>query len=587
MSSTVKNRFANLLLDLALTSKSWLHRAQLARAIRDPMKTQRAVLAQILRVNRGTRFGREYDFASITDERTYRQRVPVHDYEALRPYVDAQIDSGERALTHEAPAYYLRTSGTTGRAKDIPLTLTHLRQLQRTQGRSVAAQHRRHRAAFGGSILAIAGAATEGHLANGRPFGSASAVVAGSSPALVRDKFVLPDQVSDITDSRLKYLLILRLAIARGDLRYLGTANPSTLLALMAIYRDNETALIADLRNGGFFAQHSVPVDVLSVLGPRLRADPERADELERLRAIAKDGAGERLRIADLWPQLRLVVTWTCASAGIALAALREELPRHTRIHELGYLSSEFMGTVTLGLRAGSGVLTYDTHYFEFVEREQWDDGAPQFLALDELRKGHDYYVLVTTPSGLYRYFINDLIRVTGIVRRMPLVKFLQKGKGVTNITGEKLYESQLLDAVAIVMGEMGLLALFVMALADETARQYRLYIEPQRTSGVGCALGDVQALAAQVDQHLQLTNIEYRAKRESARFEPLCAFWLRAGTETAFRQACVAQGQREGQFKTVALSYRAQLTFDLDACVAPSDGSLPHPIDQGEANRR
>lgn len=123
MSSTMKNRFANLVLDLALMPKNWLHRAQLARAIRDPMKTQRAVLARILRINRDTRFGRKYDFASINDERRYRERVPVHDYEALRPYVDAHIDSGERALTHEAPAYYLRTSGTTGRAKDIPRSI--------------------------------------------------------------------------------------------------------------------------------------------------------------------------------------------------------------------------------------------------------------------------------------------------------------------------------------------------------------------------------------------------------------------------------------------------------------------------------
>lgn len=89
----------------------------------------------------------------------------------------------------------------------------------------------------------------------------------------MRDKFVLPEQISGITDSRLKYFLILRLAIARRDLRYLGTANPSTLLALMAVYRENEAALIADLRDGGFFAHHSVAADVLSVLAPRLRAD--------------------------------------------------------------------------------------------------------------------------------------------------------------------------------------------------------------------------------------------------------------------------------------------------------------------------
>ena len=59
-----------------------------------------------------------------------------------------------------------------------------------------------------------------------------------------------------------------------------------------------------------------------------------------------------------------------------------------------------------------------------------------------ELRKGVDYYVIVTTAAGLYRYFINDLVQVTGFLHATPLFRFMQKGKGVTNITGEKLYES-------------------------------------------------------------------------------------------------------------------------------------------------
>lgn len=165
---------------------------------------------------------------------------------------------------------------------------------------------------------------------------------------------------------------------------------------------------------------------MLAALGPRLRTDPDRADELERLRDTKNGhGNGHGLLIADLWSELQLVVTWTCASAGVALAALRKELSAQTRCHELGYLSSEFMNTTTIGWRAGSGLFTDDTHYFEFVEREQWDAGVPQFLTLDQLRKGDDYYVLVTTPPGLCRYFINDLVRVTDIVRRMPLVKFL------------------------------------------------------------------------------------------------------------------------------------------------------------------
>ena len=54
----------------------------------------------------------------------------------------------------------------------------------------------------------------------------------------------------------------------------------------------------------------------------------------------------------------------------------------------------------------------------------------------------------------------------------------MQKGKGVTNITGEKLYESQVLAAVRHSLAQIGRTPRFVMMLADEAAQRYRLYVE-------------------------------------------------------------------------------------------------------------
>lgn len=530
---------------------------RLAAELYDPLREQQAVLARILASNRDTDFGREHGFASIATPADYAARVPVSDYERLRPYVTRQMETGTPALTIEVPVHYLRTSGTTGEPKDIPLVASHLKQLRAINDLSASRQHRQSPAAFRGSILVITSPAEEGRLPGGQPFGSASGVVSGSTPSLVRKKFILPKEVLAITDSHVKYLLILRLAVARGDITYLGTANPSTILMLAKLYRENAAALVDDLRNGGFFLSSRVPDAALNAVVGRLVPQPSRAAQLEKL--------GEA-RIADLWPDLRLVMTWTCASAGIAARLLRGELPKKTRVYELGYVSSEFRGTVTLGRRAGSGLPTADTHFFEFVERDHWDDGKPEFLTLDRLRKGVDYYVVVTTPSGLYRYFINDLVRVTGHLRRMPLLKFLQKGKGVTSITGEKLYESQVLAATGHAAQSMGRGVRFVMMLADEDASRYRLYVETDAGDRP-----DREALARAVDAQLRRLNMEYDAKRESGRLAPIEAHWLRPGTEGAYKQANVRQGQREGQFKVVALAYRKKFTFDLDAYVEPA----------------
>ncbi len=550
----LSQRIADLAITLQLRWTRLIEGRRMAAAARDPMRAQHRLLAQILRQNRDTGFGRKHGFERIDSYAGFVARVPVSDYEALRPYVDAGIERAEPALTAEAPAHYLRTSGTTGRPKDIPLVASHLDLLRRINRVSVSSQHRVRPAAFRGSILVITSPAFEGTLANGKPYGSASGIVSGSTPALVREKFVVPAPVLTIADSRVKYLLILRLAIARRDITYIGTANPSTLLALMKLYRENEAALVADLRNGGFFLAGQVPAPVLDAVRKRLRPDPLRAGEIAQLQL-----AGGVRRIADLWPELHLVVTWTCASAGIAVEALRTDLSPRTHIHELGYVSSEFRGTITIGKRTGSGLPTADTHFFEFVEKDRWDAGAAEFLTLDKLRKARDYYVIVTTPSGLYRYFINDLVRVTGYFHNMPMLKFMQKGKGVTNITGEKLYESQVLTAVRQVMEQIGRIPRFVMMLADEAGQRYHLYVE----SDAG-PKPQPRMLAERVDARLRSLNVEFDAKRESGRLGEISAAWLMPGTEEAYKQASVRQGQREGQFKVVALAYKQQSGFDL-----------------------
>jgi sterol desaturase/sphingolipid hydroxylase (fatty acid hydroxylase superfamily) len=543
---------------------SIVQRWRIARAARDPMRTQNALLAKILRENSNTRFGRQRGFAAIADFAGYRRAVAVMEFEALRPFIDSEIERGESALTREVPLQYLRTSGSTGRPKDIPLTPSYLRALRAIQRRSVGLQYRICPDAFAGSILAVISPAQEGLLTNGKSYGAASGIVAAGTPALVKEKFVLPAEVLEVAEARLKYLLILRLAIAQCDVTYFGSANSTTPLALIKLYREEQAALIADLRSGGFHREADLPATTRAALRGRLRANPARARQLEELQT-----RGRPPRIADLWPALRMVVTWTCGSAGVTVKALREELDPRTRIFELGYVASEFRGTVTLGRRAATGFPTLDTHFFEFVERDRWDQSrdrgaeldANDFLTLDKLRKGLDYYIIVTTPAGLYRYFINDVVRVTGFLQATPLFKFMQKGRGVTNITGEKIYESQVLAAVTGALAEFNLNARFVMMLADEAACGYWLYVEPDAAPPASAA-----RLAQSVDARLKKLNLEYEGKRVSERLAALNATWLRPETGEAYKKHCVAQGQREGQFKCPALAYRKTFDFDLGA---------------------
>jgi hypothetical protein len=544
-------------ISLYLQATAWWQGVRIARMARNPMVEQRRLLARILTVNRKTRFGREHGFDGIDDYASYVRNVPVREFEELRAFVEAEIENGEAVLTVTPPLCYVRTSGTTGKPKDLPLTASHLHALQRIQRTAVAFQYRNYPEGFAGSILAITSPASEGTLPNGKHYGSASGIVSRSTARSIRGRFVLPYQMLAIADSRLKYLLILRLALERKDISYIGAANPSTLLALMKIYREYREQLVRDIRSGGFFLFAELPKDIAVAVAPNLRANPARSDELASL--------GSTERIADLWPELRLIVAWTCAGAGVAAAALKQEISPRTKILELGYVSSEFRGTITLGRSSGSGFPTVDTHFFEFVEREKWDAGQPEFLTIDSLRKRSLYYVLVTTPSGLYRYFINDLVEVTGFLHQTPLLRFVQKGKGVTSITGEKLYESQVLTAVSASLQTLGRHPHFLMMLADETNACYRLYVEVGDAKG----LPTEEILASLVDARLSTLNLEYQAKRESLRLGSITANWLLPGTGEAYKRHCVAQGQRDGQFKVVAITYRKNFSFDFAPHIA------------------
>jgi hypothetical protein len=147
----------------------------------------------------------------------------------------------------------------------------------------------------------------------------------------------------------------------------------------------------------------------------------------------------------------------------------------------------------------------------------------------------------------------------------------VQKGKGVTSITGEKLYESQVLAAVGEALRELGLTSRFVMMLADEENACYRLHVEPDAERDAGPEAGSddrplasAAKLAELVDRRLAALNLEYRSKRSSLRLKPVDAVWLRPGAGDAYQAARVAAGQREAQFKLVALARLREFTFDL-----------------------
>jgi hypothetical protein len=88
----------------------------------DPINVQQLVFDDLIRSAKETQFGKDHNFASITNHSEFAKQVPVRDYEQLKTYINQMVEGRENILWPGKPLYFAKTSGTTSGAKYIPLT---------------------------------------------------------------------------------------------------------------------------------------------------------------------------------------------------------------------------------------------------------------------------------------------------------------------------------------------------------------------------------------------------------------------------------------------------------------------------------
>lgn len=88
----------------------------------NPVATQQKVFDSLISESTQTLFGKDHSFLEIKTHQDFVNKVPVRDYEALKPYIDQVVAGAENILWKGKPIYFAKTSGTTSGAKYIPLT---------------------------------------------------------------------------------------------------------------------------------------------------------------------------------------------------------------------------------------------------------------------------------------------------------------------------------------------------------------------------------------------------------------------------------------------------------------------------------
>jgi hypothetical protein len=230
---------------------------------------------------------------------------------------------------------------------------------------------------------------------------------------------------------------------------------------------------------------------------------------------------------------LSVLAVWTGGSVGVYLPRVRE-LYGDVAIRDHGLSASEGRITIPLADGSSAGILDYRNHYFEFIPVDQHGTTNPTILESHELVEGCDYYVLLTTSGGLYRYDIQDVVRCVGFEGEAPLIEFLNKGKHFSNITGEKLSEYQVIDAVQRAFTELQLpIATFTLAPSMDQFQhkpRYLLLVEAE------AHCGQAAELARHVQRNLTTNNLEYGEKSSSGRLLPVAVHDVAPGTWDALR---------------------------------------------------
>src|SRR5438309_542664 len=83
---------------------------------------QEQIFKELIKMARTTEFGKDHQFDKITTYQDFKQRVPVRDYEGLKPYINKIKEGKHNILWKGLPIYLAKTSGTTSGVKYIPIT---------------------------------------------------------------------------------------------------------------------------------------------------------------------------------------------------------------------------------------------------------------------------------------------------------------------------------------------------------------------------------------------------------------------------------------------------------------------------------
>lgn len=317
---------------------------------------QEKLLMSLVETAKKTLFGRTLDFENIKSVQDFQEKVPVADYEDLKPYIE-KVKRGQRnILWTETPEYFAKTSGTTSGSKYIPISKEGMPF--QVKGAQSALFH---------------------YIAkkNNADFVSGKMIFLQGSPEL--------EEVFGIKTGRLSGI------VAHHIPNYLQKNRlPSWETNMMEDWEAKVDKIVEETEKENMTLISGIPPWLIMYF--------------EKL--IEKTGK----KITQIFPNLQLIVT-----GGVNYEPYRDKMEEllsgKVDIVQTFPASEGFFAFQDDYTREGLLLLTNHGIFYEFIPLEQYGKPDAQRLTLKDIELNKDYALILTTNSGLWAYSIGDVVR--------------------------------------------------------------------------------------------------------------------------------------------------------------------------------
>lgn len=469
-----------------------------------PHEVQLTLWKQLREAMIATEWGKKYDYKSLRRPEDFARRIPVNDYESLKPFIQRMMRGEKDVLWGGQAKWFSKSSGTTNdKSKFIPVTSQNLKgcHIRGTWDTMTLFYHNRPDA---------------------RQFECQSMLMGGS---LSRFDAYPQTMIGDVSAVMISHMPWVGRPFFTPDIETALLADWETKLEKLALAGARETNMVMI---GG------VPTWTVVLLR----------------RILELTGKSNML---EVWPNFQGYI-----HGGVSFTPYRRQFetffPSTQVSYQEIYNASEGYFAAQDDFSANDMLLLLDNGiYYEFLPMDQWEEDFPKAIPLWEVEKGKPYAMVISTNSGLCRYIPGDTVVFTSTYPYK--IRITGRTKQFVNAFGEEVVVENTDQALAETCHQM-----------DAIATEYTvapMYFQQGSKGGHEWLVefakppADLERFSQMLDTNLQRLNSDYEAKRhKSIALERLKLRILPQGT---FHNWLRSKGKFGGQHKVPRLANNRQ----------------------------